>query len=274
MWYALIPYCYFIKTRLSRPAQQISWFFVYFVPVFLFYIILDYHSFFALILSYYVVNLVYENGYIQNDVITTRIELNPTKRLSDKDCYILYSNIEKIFLSRFFIFVFFILWLYALLPSDGFVFLLLLLFLLQILFIFYNLIRGKFNFYLILPLSYLRFYLPILPFLILNNYYVEAIALFFVYPLAKLLEFSKEEKFGFKRLPRVIGNIDKFRVVYYLIVGSLLLFSYLYFSPEPVASLIVTTYYFLYRLLGYFIYYRSARFKKLVISGAKKEFRE
>lgn len=274
MWYALIPYCYFIKTRLNRPAQQVSWFFVYFVPILLFYITLDYHSFCALLLSYYVVNLVYENGYIQNDVITTRAELNPTKRLSDKECFTLYANIKKVFLIRFLIFIFLTLVLYTLLPSEEFALLFFLLFFLQVLFVFYNIVRNRLNFYLILPLSYLRFYLPILPLLILNENYVEAVALFFVYPVAKLLEFSKEEKFGFKFLPKVIGNIDRFRVVYYLIVVTFLLLSYLCFSPQPVASLIVTTYYLLYRLLGYFIYSRSARFKKLVISGAKKEFRE
>ena len=273
MWFALVPYCYFIKTRLNKPAQQISWFLVYFIPVLIFSF---YHGFNILLpvcLAYYIVNLVYENGYIQNDIVTSRKEKNPTRRVDEIESELLYKNIGSIFCFRFLLLFLLLVLLFFLTEKVYFNIFLFLAFLLQILFFSYNLFRNRVNFYLILPLSYLRFYAPILPFLLVDSNYSEVIALFFVYPFAKFLEFSKESKFNFIYLPRFVGLIDFFRVKYYFIVLLFLVYMYFYTSCDVVFSISVVVYYFFYRLVSYLIYSNSSKFKSLVDSGAKKEFR-
>lgn len=243
MLYLYIPYAYFLKSRLITRFQRVSWFFVYFVPILIFWLTYDSSvSIGYLIASYVVINMVYENGYIQNDSLTIKKESNPTIRIPLADIDFVQENIRKVFFVRL-INIFLLLFL-VFCFSEWYVFLLFLTFsfVLQVLFIVYNTIRSRVNLFLILPLSYLRFYAPLVALCLVDGRLDMVGFLFILYPLPKFIEFIKNPKYGFPRASKVIGNIDNFRVVYYFACLALLIL----FQSESFL-VFLAAYYFLYR---------------------------
>lgn len=120
---------------------------------------------------------------------------------------------------------------------------------LQLLYIFYNSIRNIGNLYLILPLSFLRFYGFILPLVPLEKWLPLSIMFLFLYPLSKFLEFCKRPRHNLPKLVNLIGNNDLFRVKYYAIV-TIALYFYFYFFDSELVSLQVAIYYFCFRTIG------------------------
>lgn len=242
--YPYIPYAYFLKSRLVTRFQRVSWFFVYFVPIIIFWLIYDPGvSVIYLIASYVVVNIIYENGYIQNDNFTIKKESNPTIRIPYADIEFIQKNSRGIFVFRLLTIFLFLFLVFCF--SDWYVFLLFLALssALQVLFIFYNNVRSRVNLFLILPLSYLRFYAPVVALCLAEGRSDIVAFLFFLYPLPKFLEFIKNPKYSLPKISSLIGNIDNFRVVYYF---SFLVLSAL-FQDEGLL-IFLAAYYFFYRL--------------------------
>lgn len=257
--YTLIPYWYFLKTRLNGFYPKVSWFFVYFVPSgFLYFQFADIKAmsdWAILIVSILLLNYIYENGYIENDIKTIRKEKKPTLRLSVESIRIIDHNLRTIFIARVII-TFFLLALYFVLaahsssllrPAD----LVLLLILLQLLYLWYNRVRNITNLFLVIPLSLIRFFGMVIPFVPIAYVAVFLIISSFLYPVSKFLEFTKRERFNLLWGQRMIGNVDKFRVTYYLLL-ALLLVGIMQFFPGPyiIMGLKMAIYYFLYRMLG------------------------
>jgi len=269
-----IPYAYFLSTRLKGGVQRISWGFVYFVPIFIFYGFYD-AQLLQLLLMYYAVNLVYENGYIQNDVFTIKKESKPSLRLTDRERDYIEANALRIFIFRAAILSLILAVLYHFSSEDEFYFFLLLLVFLQCIYFFYNSLRGRINLFLIAPLSYFRFYLPLIPILVFsgNNFVIGS--LFFIYPFTKFLEFFKQPRYRMKTISCMVSGVDKFRVVYYFILsiffGTLLL---CWRSSNFLFLFCLSFYYFCFRLAGFFLYSWSGKFKEIVINGAKKYYRK
>lgn len=251
---SIIPYMYFLETRLTGVFQKISWFFVYFIPgFFLLYCVfgsIDYVSSLYYVVGLLIINYVYENGYIQNDVKTVQKEKTPTMRLNSEFSSYLNQNWNKVIFVRCFI-LFSLFYIYYLIDEDLIktLYLLVVALLLQMLFILYNSVRSRLNLFLILPLSYIRFYGFFLPFVPPYSLLEFLSVTVLLYPLSKFLEFSKLAKFNLNFMSELIGNIDTFRVKYYaavvVITTTLVLFfdtSWLYVG--------VAAYYFLYRAMG------------------------
>jgi len=117
--FTIFPYLYFLKTRLKGKIQRVSWFLVYFVPnIFLYLYFTNFEFSFnnlsIMILSLILINYIYDNGYIQNDVILTKNEKNPTIRLDIQILENVRKNISKIFILRFIISILIIYFLYFL----------------------------------------------------------------------------------------------------------------------------------------------------------------
>jgi hypothetical protein len=174
------------------------------------------------------INYVYENGYIQNDVLLTKKEKNPTLRLVTEVLNNIRKNINKILISRFIVLIF-IMYILSFLIEDSksYYTLLFIIFFLQLLYLIYNSVRSVLNLYLILPLSYIRFYGFIVPFVEYENLLEFIIATIFIYPLSKFLEFTKQPRYGYKFISGIIGNVDIFRVIYYLIILILFFLNFL-----------------------------------------------
>ena len=83
---SLSPFAYFFTTRLKGVIHKISWICIYFISISILYIYFNpqdsiLHSLFVLLIVFCIIDMIYSNGYIQNDVITTKKEINPTLRL-------------------------------------------------------------------------------------------------------------------------------------------------------------------------------------------------
>jgi hypothetical protein len=216
------------------------------------------------------INYVYENGYIQNDVLLTKKEKNPTLRLVTEVLNNIRKNINKILISRFIVLIF-IMYILSFLIEDSksYYTLLFIIFFLQLLYLIYNSVRSVLNLYLILPLSYIRFYGFIVPFVEYENLLEFIIATIFIYPLSKFLEFTKQPRYGYKFISGIIGNVDIFRVIYYLIILILFFLFYIIFKINFIYVLIIL-YYFIFRFLSYLAINKSEIIKKNILENSKK----
>lgn len=260
--YVIVPYGYFLKTRLPGLFQKISWLFVYFVPLgYLFFQFADVSSvsdYFMLIVGFLLINYVYENGYIENDIITIKKEEDPTLRLPAGDVEVLEKRLTGIFIIRFLV-ILVLLAVYFFLAPGSLTFqrpldLLILLVVLQVLYLIYNRIRNILNLLLILPLSFIRFFGFIIPFVSERYLFSFVVMASLLYPLPKLLEFTRKDRFRLKILSRLVGNIDAFRVKYYIgLVLLCLIIKYLYPRIYIYPYLIISIYFFLYRGIGFLL---------------------
>jgi len=277
--FTTVPFLYFINTRLKGKIQKISWIFVYFIPnIFLYFYITDFDISFSNILlmtiSILLVNYIYENGYIQNDIILTKKEKNPNLRVDGSLLLKLRKNIFKIFLIRGIVIIILVVGIY--LVENDFLILtkyILILFLIQILYLIYNSIRNIGNLYLILPLSYLRFYGYLLPLVETVQLFEFIIITIFIYPLLKMLEFTKQERYNFDTLARIIKNVDLFRIKYYSILLLVSLFCILYLDT-PKYFILLVIYYFLFRIATFLIISKSVTVKKELLKYTKDIYRK
>lgn len=276
--FTIFPYLYFLKTRLKGKIQKLSWVFVYFIPnIFLYLYITDFdisfNNIFTMILSLILINYIYENGYIQNDIILTKRETNPTLRIYGEELDNIRKNIRKIFLIRFVITIFILILIFILVDDYKiFISILTMSVLLQSLYLIYNSVRSVLNLYLILPLSYIRFYGFIIPFVPYKHLVEFIILTIFIYPLPKFLEFTKQPRYKYEFLSKMVGNIDLFRIKYYLISNILFLLAYTLFEIEFV-YIFIFLYYLIFRLFAYVAIKKISIVKKDIFNNSKKDFR-
>lgn len=276
--FTIFPYLYFLKTRLKGKIQRVSWFLVYFVPnIFLYLYFTNFEFSFnnlsIMILSLILINYIYDNGYIQNDVILTKNEKNPTIRLDIQILENVRKNISKIFILRFIISILIIYFLYFLIEDiQKFILLLVISISLQILYLIYNSVRSVLNLYLILPLSYIRFYGFIVPFVNYENLLEFIILTTFIYPFSKFLEFTKRPRYGYVFLSNLVGDVDRFRIKYYFAISVFFLIIFIFFSIDYI-YLILVIYYLMFRLMAYLALSKSETIRKDIENNSKKDYR-
>jgi hypothetical protein len=276
--FTIFPYLYFLKTRLKGKIQRVSWFLVYFVPnIFLYLYFTNFEFSFnnlsIMILSLILINYIYDNGYIQNDVILTKNEKNPTIRLDIQILENVKKNISKIFILRFIISILIIYFLYFLIEDiQKFILLLVISISLQILYLIYNSVRSVLNLYLILPLSYIRFYGFIVPFVNYENLLEFIILTTFIYPFSKFLEFTKQPRYGYVFLSNLVGDVDRFRIKYYSAISVFFLIIFIFFSIDYI-YLILVIYYLMFRLMAYLALSKSETIRKDIENNSKKDYR-
>lgn len=276
--FTIVPFLYFLKTRLKGKIQRISWIFVYFIPaIFLFNYfasLSEYKNILLLVIGITLINYIYENGYIQNDIKTTKKETNPTLRLSPDEMQAIDTNWSKIVLVRGVVSLVLIALFYFV--SDD-ISLTLGLFIaslsLQILYLIYNSIRNIWNLILILPINYIRFYGFVIPFVSIDKVFIFIIVTVLLYPFSKFLEFTNQPRYNLEKMANIVGNVDTFRVKYYFLLTfiSLLVFfqteNYLYF-------LIISIYYLFLRISSYYMIKNSQSVKAELFSNTKKVYRK
>lgn len=276
--FTIVPFLYFLKTRLKGKVQRISWIFIYFIPaIFLF----DYfaplqqeNNLLLFIIGCTFINYIYENGYIQNDVKTIKREINPTLRLSKEEIENINEKWYQIILLRLAVSVLLMALFYVFSNSLS---LTLVLFsigiILQFLYLIYNSIRNIWNFILILPINYIRFYGFILPFVSFDKIFEFIIVTILLYPLAKVLEFTRQTRYNLELISKIVGNIDSFRVKYYLVITMILSFTY-YFYNLPFEYLLVSIYFTLFRIATYIAINKNSSIQNEMLKNTKKDYRK
>ena len=252
--FTIIPFLYFLKTRLKEKVQRISWIFVYFIPGFIlfnhFANLTEPENIFLLLIGITLINYIYENGYIQNDVKTILKEKNPTLRLSFREIQIINSQWNLIIVFRLFIALILILLFF--LVSKNFeraLYLICISVLLQLLYIVYNSTRNIFNLILLLPINYIRFYGFIIPFVPADKLLEFTFSTALIYPLLKVLEFTKLPRYNMLKMGNLLGRIDNFRVFYYLFISIVSIANYFLFNISFI-YVYISIYYLIFRTVA------------------------
>ena len=143
---------------------------------------------------------------------------------------------------------------------------------LQILYLIYNSVRSVLNLYLILPLSYIRFYGFIVPFVNYENLLEFIILTTFIYPFSKFLEFTKQPRYGYVFLSNLVGDVDRFRIKYYSAISVFFLIIFIFFSIDYI-YLILVIYYLMFRLMADLALSKSETIRKDIENNSKKDYR-
>lgn len=223
MYLYYLPFFYLISSRLKTKYELISWQVIFFIP--------------QLLISYYYLNVrsdlfihlflisqiifysLYETGYIENDVITTKKEKNPTIRLDKKENKFIIKNYSKLINLRFLVTLFFLLviiWLDSFsayrLNLMNFIILLILT---KIIFYIHNSIRNRLTIITFFLLSILKYTFPLVLFINEKEIFFPLLLTFITFPLLRTIEVASLKRYNLKKLSIISTNIDKFRILYY-----------------------------------------------------------
>lgn len=238
-----IPFVYTFRSRLVRLSEKISWFIVYpllvAVPCY-FEAALPIDSYLnVFFLSLVAWQSIYEIGYLYNDSLTIRNESDPTLRFSREILESISARIPKAVFVRLVVTILILYWLWqhygasvsvglfaiAICLSQGAFFL-------------HNKLRSRMNilsYALLSATKYLAF--PLLVFglsrpMLLAFYIV-------IFTLPRTMEHAVKVKYGLRWLKfNVVGELEVFRVKYYLILVGLYTIIFL-FSTAGERSVIV-----------------------------------
>jgi len=136
----------------------------------------------------------------------------------------------------------------------------------------YNSVRSVLNLYLILPLSYIRFYGFIIPFVPYKHLVEFIILTIFIYPFSKFLEFTKQPRYGYEKISKLVGNVDLFRIKYYLIITIIYIIFYFLIEINYI-YIFVALYYLAFRFSSYIAINRIDKIKQDISKNSKKEYR-
>lgn len=246
-WFFFVPYGYFVKTRVTTLAAQMSWVLIYFVPLFLtvfaFQGEIEILDVLYLLLGTTAIYALYEIGYIDNDTTTVQLEAEPTRRLDQNQTAYVQAQLFWIYGARIALAIVAFILCFA---APGFAWGLIGIFVLVPTFFFYNRTRSALNALLHPVLVSVRFCAPVL--LLIPDLEV-LLYLLLLFPLLNSLERAAEPRYGFVALQNfILSNQTSGRWLYYLIV-MLLVSVYLPIRGESPALLIPMAYMFSYRLV-------------------------
>lgn len=220
MYFSMVsfaPFVYLCETRLKGIVHKVSFIFLYFIPTIATYMYFAPNAYsiegvLKLALALCLIDIIYANGYMQNDIFTIKKEANPTLRLSEQMLEKMQAQFGRIILGRCVFAVILFALLYVI-DRQFAVFVGLGVIAIQILYLIYNSQRNMVNLFLVPFMSFLRFFAVSLPYI---DEWGTILGLFALYPLSKFLEFCVKPRFKISLIARkIITNLDKFRVVYY-----------------------------------------------------------
>ena len=251
-----IPFYYLIHSRLKTNFDLLSWQIIFIVPQFsitYFYLYIRSDIFVLLFfISQLIFHTLYEVGYIENDILTTKNEKKPTLRLNKKKFSQVKKNYFNITYFRYFIVILFIGLLYWL---DSFIAyrlnilsFIILLILTRIIFFIHNSVRGRLNILTFFILSVAKFTFPVVLFIRFETLLYPILLSVLIFPFLRTIEISTLKRYNFKKFSMIISNIDRFRISYYLL-GFLISIVVWYFSFLSVQIFSVTAVILVYFLL-------------------------
>lgn len=275
-----IPFYYLIHTRLRTNIDLLSWQIIFIIPQFtITYFYLNIRSD-IFVLIFFITQLafhtLYEIGYIENDNLTTKNEKKPTLRLNRKGSAFIKKNYSKVIYVKYLIVLLLVGLLYwintfAAYRLNIFSFISLLV-LNRIFFFLHNNIRSRLNILTFFVLSITKFIFPLVLFIDFETLLYPILLSVIIFPLLRSIEISTLKRHDFKFFSKIIGDIDRFRILFYLI-ASLLFITLWFFSFLGIknfsVSIFILVYFLLFRISTYFlikegIYRRDIKTKKNV----------
>lgn len=194
--------------------------------------------------------IVYEIGYIYNDIYTTKKEVNPTRWLKTEqmekyaeDHYPLLVSIRVIYLTI-------IIWFVLESGGDNVLFYATSLVLLYFTFSFHNFFRGPINALTDGILNLLKYLSPLIIFAVEKSDLRFFLYLFLEVPLARMLGYVIGKKYALFRLAKI--NVDIRRVFYYFIL-TVIAAVMSFFDKNHIWFLYGSLYMILYRILCLFL---------------------
>ncbi len=273
-----IPFFYLINSRLKTKFELISWQIIFFIPILIItYYHLDIRSnifIHLFLLSQLIFYSIYEIGYIENDIVTVKKEKDPTIRLNKENTKYIEKNYSRIINSRYLVFLlssilllWIDLWIEYVLNIELFLFCVLIT---RLIFYFHNKIRNRFTIITFFLLSISKFSFPLILFVNLEKINYALFLALLVFPILRTIEILFLRRFKFKFIGKIIRDIDKFRIIYYLIL--FILFIVVYFLNvlniyEFYIGITIISYFLLFRIICFFlikgsIYKRDKKVKK------------
>ena len=230
MYQYFLPFSYLISSRLKTKYELLSWQIIFFIPLIIItYFFLEIRSnlFIHLFLvSQIIFYSLYETGYIENDIITTKKETNPTIRLNKIKINFITKNYFRLISFRFLVALFFIIIIFWLDSISAYrlnlMNFLILLILTRIIFYIHNNIRNRLTIITFFLLSILKYTFPIILFINEEKIFFPLLLTFITFPLLRTIEVTTLKRYNFKKFSKLVGDIDKFRILYYLFVFIIL----------------------------------------------------
>ncbi|MCI7665258.1 MAG: hypothetical protein MSS45_03810 [Fusobacterium mortiferum] len=258
-----IPILYSFITRVSKIETKISYFYVFILPnLFLSYIAgmtLSKQNFYSFILSFLVLNMVYEIGYIYNDAYTTQFEKNPTLRLKEKENNYLLKHYPIMIAFRIQIIIIIFIYLQYFINIPNLKIFIINMGLLNLTYAFHNYYRGIKNLVTMFFLMFFK-YLAI-PFIYIKEENIGVLLIFILtIPCVRVIIYTAHERakinLNLKGKNIILGvkkeKILDFRLKYYFI---LIMVGMLIIQLNKTIGIYLTFYsgYFYIFYLGYFI---------------------
>lgn len=229
-----LPFGYTYLSRIKTIPKLISFILTIPIPCFIFFYFgllssseRDLSIGAGFVVSYVCIYIFYENGYIQNDIKTVKKERNPTLRIVGELYDFIDTNYYSIILLRTLFFVFLLFLVLYVTPYNIIIKIISYAFFTSVIYYFHNNIRNAFKTVTFFILSSSRFIFPIL---IFSSVMVpEKLAYIplsiLIYTLPALLIYSTKS-FGLMHF--IIGNENKYKIIYYFIMAVVFLLLYLF----------------------------------------------
>lgn len=252
MYKYYVPFYYLILSRLKSNIDRVSWIIIFIIPPFIIgfsYSKIDFSEYiFIFILANLAFYSLYEIGYLENDIQTTKKEKNPTIRIKDEDYNYLNTNYFKVISIKYIMTLFLVTLLFFVIEDNlmvvAFIFIL---FVSRIFFYLHNFFRNRVNiltFFILAVTKYIMILFLLMPF---NELFVPILLSILIFPLLRTIEHSSRKKYNLIKYSKIIGNHDLFRLKYYIF----LIIVSLFFGNKLMS--IILGYFFFFRLFSYLL---------------------
>lgn len=236
-----IPFYYTFHSRLKSKEEKISYLFTFIAPVLLLiYLVSNQFDFILIILGFFGLMSIYEIGYLRNDIVTTKNEVNPTFRIEKKEHKHLEKKLKKIISLKYFVALFSLIFIILLSNENQFYYFLNIV-LIELFYFIHNNVRNRWNLLSFFCLNNFRYAGVVLVFS--SEFIWIHIIFIFVISVLRLLEKASEPKYNIEILQLLFDNKNFARVIYYLITSTV---SILLFTSEEI--IILSLYFLAYRV--------------------------
>lgn len=220
----IIPFAYLFESRLRSLNEKVSWILINPVPIFLLVFglsdlyLVECVVLFALALVVW--QMVYEVGYLENDVFTTKKEEHPTFRIAKIQASLIEARFKTIVVVRLLVAALLLSGIVAYeVHSErelGVVWFVSVVAVGRIAFYVHNRVRSRFNIATFGVLSVTKY--AAIPLLLVpsDDRPTALLMSMAIFPLVRTIEHSAKVKYGFLGLRRIVGEFHSFRVMYYV----------------------------------------------------------
>ena len=224
-----VPFSYLYKVRLGTLSKTLSLLVLYVIPTSFYYVLIcgiSVASIINYILAITIIYTIYEIGYIQNDLETTKKELNPSLRLDENNIQFYNKQRTLIYTTRStIVLIFASILVYTNNFNISSLSFITSVVILLITFCIYNIVRNRWSLIIFSLLQILK-YTPYLLFAVPNIPILYIILLLFCFPILSILERTSHPRFNIILAQKIIPSTKKLpplRALYYIIISFVLI---------------------------------------------------